>query len=154
MKRRILLKAGLLSSIVSMVTSSALFIPSRLLSEWNIEAFGAKDMTSANAALGDTASATVSERIYIDAKDVAENAAVVPIKISTDIENADSIRLYVENNPIPLIATFQLTQYSDNYVFIRVRMSEKSDVIAMVKAEDKLYMTKKKIKVTQGGCGG
>ena len=143
-----------MTGIVSIAASSALLIPGRLLAIWNKEAFRAKDMKSANAALGDTKAAIETDKIFIDANDVAENAAVVPIKISTDIENAESIRLYVEKNPIPLIATFQLTQYTDNFFFIRIRMSETSDVIAMVKAGDDLYMTKKKIKVTAGGCGG
>lgn len=152
MKRRFFLKGSFITAVVSF--SAALLMPVRLLAVWNKEAFRAKDMASANAALGDIAPATASDRVYIDVKDIAENAAVVPIKISTDIENAESIRLYVEKNPVPLIATFRLTQYTDNFVFIRVRMSETSNVIAMVKADDQLYMANKKIKVTAGGCGG
>ena len=154
MRRRIFLKGSLLTWMLKAAVSSAFLIPVKLLAAWNKEAFQATDMDSANAALGDTKPAVESDRIQIDVKDVAENAAVVPVKISTDIENAESIRLYVEKNPIPLIATFQLTEFTDNYVFIRVRMAETSDVIAMVKAGDELYMAKKKIKVTQGGCGG
>ncbi len=151
MKRRFFLKESFITAVVS---TAAALLPVRLLAVWNKEAFRATDMRSANAALGDTAPASESDRVYIDVKDIAENAAVVPIKISTDIENAESIRLYVEKNPVPLIATFTLTQYCDNFVFIRVRMSETSNVIAMVKADDQLYMAKKKIKVTAGGCGG
>ncbi len=63
-------------------------------------------MASANAALGDTAPATASDRIYIEAKEIAENATVVPIKISTDIYNADSIRLYLEKIPSRLLPLF------------------------------------------------
>ncbi|MDX2504867.1 MAG: thiosulfate oxidation carrier protein SoxY [Gammaproteobacteria bacterium] len=154
MQRRIFLKGSLVSGFISLVASSALLLPAKLLAAWNKAAFQAKDMDSANAALGDTASAVESDRVHIDAKDIAENAAVVPIKISTDIENAESIRLYVEKNPTPLIATFKLTKYTDNFVFIRVKMRETSNIIAMVQTGEQLYMTKKAIKVTAGGCGG
>jgi sulfur-oxidizing protein SoxY len=33
-------------------------------------------------------------------------------------------------------------------------MGKTSSVIAMVKADGKLFMTKKEVKVTIGGCGG
>ena len=154
MKRRIFIQGSLITSFIKIVASSSLLLPVRLLANWNKEAFEAKDMKSVNAALGDTSIAVESEHIFLDVKNIAENSAVVPIKISTDIENAETIRLYVENNPNPLIATFKLTQYTDNFIFIRTKMRETSNVIAMVEAGGNLYMTKKEVKVTVGGCGG
>ena len=154
MKRRIFLKGSLLSSCVTIVASSFLMLPIKLLANWNKKAFQATDMKLANAALGDTVDAVESEHVFLDVKDIAENAAVVPIKVSTDIKNAETIRIYVEKNPYPLIATFKLTEYTDNFVFIRSKMRETSNVIAMVEADGQLFMTKKEIKVTVGGCGG
>ena len=159
MKRRIFLKGGVLTGFVipyfKLIASSSLLLPVKLLASWNKEAFYATDMKTASAALGDTTTHAVeSEHVFLDVKDIAENAAVVPIKVSTDLENAKIIRIYVENNPNPLIATFKLTQYTDNFVFIRTKMRETSNVIAMVEANDQLYMAKKQIKVTAGGCGG
>ena len=158
MKRRIFLQGSLLTGFVipcfRFIAGSSLLLPVNLLASWNKEAFQATDMKTANAALGDTAPAVESEHVFLDVKDIAENAAVVPIKVSTDIENAEIIRIYVENNPNPLIATFKMTQYTDNFVFIRTKMRETSNVIAMVEAGDQLYMAKKEIKVTAGGCGG
>jgi len=156
MKRRIFLKGGVLTGFVitcfKIIAGSSLLLPVKLLANWNKEAFQATDMKTANTALGDTTPAIESEHIFLDVKDIAENASVVPIKVSTDIDNAEVIRIYVENNPNPLIATFKLTQYTDNFVFIRTKMRETSNVIAMVKAGDHLYMTKKQIKITAGGC--
>ncbi|RKZ97314.1 MAG: thiosulfate oxidation carrier protein SoxY [Gammaproteobacteria bacterium] len=154
MKRRIFLKGSLLSGLISFAAGSSLLLPLKLLANWNKEAFQATDMKTANAALGDTTAAIESDRVFLDVKDIAENAAVVPVKVSTDLENAESIRIYVENNPNPLIATFKLSQYTDNFVFIRTKMRETSNVIAMVEADGQLYMAKKQIKVTAGGCGG
>lgn len=154
MKRRIFVKGGLLTSVLGFISSSSLFIPIRLLASWNKEAFQAKDMASAHMALGDTSEAKLSDQIKIDVKDIAENAAVVPIKISTDINNAKTIRLFIEKNPNPLIAIFKLTPYTDNFVFIRTKMRETSNIIAMVEADSQLYMAKKEVKVTVGGCGG
>ena len=36
----------------------------------------------------------------------------------------------------------------------RIKMSETSDVIAVVKAGGKMYSARKNVKVTIGGCGG
>lgn len=113
MKRRIFLKRSLLTGFISFVAGSSLLLPIKLLANWNKKAFQATDMKAANAALGDTVLAVESKHVFLDVKDIAENAAVVPIKVSTDIENAKIIRIYVENNPNPLIATFKLTQYID-----------------------------------------
>lgn len=157
MKRRIFLKRSLLTGFIpffKIIAGSSILLPVKLLANWNKEAFQATDMGTANAALGDTTVAVESEHVFLDVKNIAENAAVVPIKVSTDIENAEVIRIYVEKNPNPLVATFKLTQYTDNFVFIRTKMRETSNVIAVVKAGERLYMAKKEIKVTVGGCGG
>ena len=40
------------------------------------------------------------------------------------------------------------------FVSTRIKMAETADVIAVVKAGDKLYKNAKNVKVTIGGCGG
>lgn len=158
MKRRSFLRTSILTGIVlpylKIVAAGSLLLPVKILASWNKEAFQATDIKTSNAALGDSKAAVESDHVFLDVKDIAENAAVVPVKVSTDIENAQAIRIYVENNPNPLIATFKMTQYTDNFVFIRTKMRETSNIIAMVEADGQLFMAKKQIKVTRGGCGG
>ena len=53
-----------------------------------------------------------------------------------------------------LCGTYEILEGCEPDVSMRVKMGQSSDVIALVKADGKFYMTKKEIKVTLGGCGG
>ncbi len=84
---------------------------------------------------------------------VAENGAVVPIKVSSSIENISKISILVENNPHPLIAEFYLSPYVLAQVSARIKMAKTSRVIAIVEAEGKFYRKTQRVKVVKGGCG-
>lgn len=84
---------------------------------------------------------------------VAENGAVVPIKIATQIKNVEKIYILVEKNPHPLSAEFSFSTLAVPQVSARLKMAETSDVIVIVEAEGKYYRKSKKVKVTIGGCG-
>ena len=97
---------------------------------------------------------TDSSRVTIKAPDIAENGAVVPITVKTDLPNAESVSIIVAKNPNPLAATFALTSSSGGLVSTRIKMGKTSDVKAVVMAGGKLYSANKEVKVTIGGCGG
>jgi sulfur-oxidizing protein SoxY len=98
--------------------------------------------------------ATDSDQITMKIPDIAENGAVVPVTVNTDIPNVESISIVVVNNPTPLAAKFNLTARSLPSVSVRIKMGESSEVQALVMADGKLYKTSKEVKVTIGGCGG
>jgi len=98
--------------------------------------------------------ATDSDQITMKIPDIAENGAVVPVTVSTDLSNVESISIVVVNNPTPLAAKFDLTARSIPAVSVRIKMGESSEVQALVMADGKLYKTSKEVKVTIGGCGG
>jgi sulfur-oxidizing protein SoxY len=114
------------------------------------------ESTDANAVLaelfGDTP--TDSDQVTMKIPDIAENGAVVPVTVSTDLENVESISVIVINNPTPLAATFDLGPRSQPKISVRIKMGESSIVRAVVKSGGKLYSTEKEVKVTIGGCGG
>jgi len=95
-----------------------------------------------------------SSKIEIKAPDIAENGAVVPIKITTTLPGAESVSIVVAKNPFPLTAMFSLTPSSGAMVATRIKMGKTSKVYAIVKAGDKFYSASKQVKVTIGGCGG
>ena len=86
--------------------------------------------------------------------EIAENGAVVPVTIKTDLEDVSSISILVDENPTPLSATFDLTPAVEANISARIKMGQSSNVRAVVKAGDKVYFTTKEVKVTIGGCGG
>ena len=86
--------------------------------------------------------------------DIAENGAVVPIGVSSSLPKTESIAILVEKNPNALAGAYELLDGADPEVSMRIKMGQSSDVVALVKADGKFYMTKKEVKVTLGGCGG
>jgi len=118
----------------------------------NPPGFEAKTLDAAMKSLG--GAATESKDITITSPDIAENGAVVPITVSSNLPQTQEIYIFVEKNPFPLTASFTIPEGTDPYVSTRVKMGESTNVHAVVKAGGKLYTTFKETKVTLGGCGG
>ena len=86
--------------------------------------------------------------------DIAENGAVVPVGVTSNIPGTTEIFILVEKNPNPVSASFVIGTGTEPSVQTRVKMGETSKVIAVVKANGKVYTTTRETKVTLGGCGG
>lgn len=120
--------------------------------EWNKKAFDAKSMDDTMKALGGSAPAKSSD-ITLNAPDIAENGAVVPVGISTALK-ATQMAIIVEKNPSSLAAQLFLPEGAQGFVSTRVKMAQTSNIYALVKVDNKWLMTSKEVKVTLGGCGG
>lgn len=153
-KRRIFLKGSLAASTAGVAMGAGLLTPQALLAAWNESAFRSKEVPAAvKAYLGNEAT-EASDKIHLKAPDIAENGAVVPITVETDIPNVSSIMIIATGNEYPMTAGFQLGTGAVGFVSTRIKMAKTADVVAVVKAGDKLYSATKNVKVTIGGCGG
>ena len=92
--------------------------------------------------------------MLIEAPEIAENGAVVPIEITSNIPGTKSIAVVVDKNPFPLIGQFQFGEGAVPFVKLNIKMGETSEVRAIAQAGGKSYAAVKEIKVTIGGCGG
>ena len=95
-----------------------------------------------------------SDKIHLKLPRIAENGSVVPITITSSIENVDTVYILSEKNPVPLIAKFSLNPDLETFIGARFKMKETCDVIVIVKAENQYYQTRQKVKVSLVGCGG
>jgi sulfur-oxidizing protein SoxY len=95
-----------------------------------------------------------SDKVRLDAPEIAENGAVVPISVSTTLADVTSISLLVSENPNALVASYKIPSGTVPTVANRIKMAKTSNVIAIVEAGGKLYSATKEVKVTLGGCGG
>jgi sulfur-oxidizing protein SoxY len=95
-----------------------------------------------------------SDKVKMDAPEIAENGAVVPISVSSTLENVTSISILVAENPNALAASYRIPAGTLPSVANRLKMAKTTNVIAIVEAGGKLYSTAKEVKVTVGGCGG
>jgi sulfur-oxidizing protein SoxY len=117
------------------------------------DAFKAKSEADAIKSLyGKTAEP--SDKVKLDAPEIAENGAVVPISVSTTLADVTSIAFLVSENPNALAASYKIPAGTMPSVANRLKMAKTSNVIAIVEAGGKLYSATKEVKVTVGGCGG
>jgi sulfur-oxidizing protein SoxY len=98
--------------------------------------------------------AEVSDKVKLDAPEIAENGAVVPVSVTTTLANVTSISFFVSENPNALAASYVIAEGTMPSVANRLKMQKTSNVTAIVEAEGKLYSATKEVKVTVGGCGG
>ena len=127
--------------------------PLSVLAAWNEQAFGAKTAADALKTIG-AASPAPSNDIAIEAPQIAENGAVVPIEITSNVRGTRSIMVLVDKNPFPLVGKFDFTEGALPFVKLNVKMGETSDVRIIAEAGGKSYTASKNIKITIGGCGG
>ena len=101
-------------------------------------------------------SMTESDEIEINAPDIAENGAVVPIGGSAELtDGVEKIIFAVKDNPSPISAVFNVNENIIPSFRTRVKMGKSSDVyVIAVKSDKSAIFAKKEIKVTLGGCGG
>jgi sulfur-oxidizing protein SoxY len=95
-----------------------------------------------------------SDKVKLDAPEIAENGSVVPISLSTTLADVTSISFLVSENPNALAASYKIPAGTVPSVANRLKMAKTSNVIAIVEAGGKLYSATKEVKVTVGGCGG
>ena len=128
--------------------------PLTVLAAWSERAFAEQPLDKTMLHLFGTKKITETAKIKLKAPRIAENGTVVPVKVNSDIENIDRIYILVEKNPVPLIAQFDLSPAMLPSVSARLKMAETSDIIVVVRADNKLYSSRQSVKVTIGGCGG
>lgn len=140
------------SAVVSLMAAAGL-IGEAQAAEWNKAAFEGKSVNDVIKALGGGAPEK-SDAIAFNAPDIAENGAVVPVAVTSNLPDTEQIAILVEKNPNTLAADFVIPAGTEPFVSTRVKMGQTSVVHAAVKAGGKWYVASKEIKVTLGGCGG
>lgn len=143
--------AGLISVGLNALRSVAAFAADA--AGWPVEAFKQKAEAEALKSLYGKA-AEASDKVKLDAPEIAENGAVVPISVSTSLPNVTSISVMVQENPYALAASYKIPEGTTPAVSNRLKMAKTSNVVAIVESDGKLYSATKEVKVTVGGCGG
>jgi sulfur-oxidizing protein SoxY len=95
-----------------------------------------------------------SDKVKLDAPEIAENGAVVPISVTTTLADVTSISFFVSENPNALASSYQIPAGTVPSVANRLKMAKTCNVTTIVESGGKLYSAVKEVKVTVGGCGG
>jgi len=153
--RRAFVKNAISASTLALVASSGLILPQRVLAHWPTDAFTADTVEDALLALLGQAEDISDEKVKFKVGSppkYAVNGASVPIEIETALNNVQRIAILVDKNPNPLAMSMELSSDVRLPFKSMIKVAEESTIIAVIRADDKLYRTSRKIKVDIGGC--
>lgn len=154
LNRRAALKQGSATAILGLFVTAGLVRPGNAHASWNQAAFSAKGLDAVVKGLGGASPAATKDVTWGSTPEIAENGAVVPVSVTSNLPKTESIAILIDKNPNTLAASFTIPAGTDATVSTRVKMGETSQVHALVKADGKFFVATREIKVTLGGCGG
>ena len=155
--RRRLVQSGGGMTLLGLLVATGWLKPEQALAQaqtWNKAAFDTHTLADTMKALGGGDPAQSKDIVFFQTPEIAENGAVVPIGVTSNIPKTESIAILIEKNPNLLAAVFDIPTGTEASISTRVKMAQSSNVYALVKADGKYYVAAKDIKVTLGGCGG
>ena len=155
-QRRAFLKGAISASTLALVATSGLLLPQRLLAHWAKDAFNAETMEDALLALVGQADIANDKALNFKVgtpPSYAINGASVPIQVQSELENIERVAIIVEKNPFPLVMSLDVTPAIKLPIKSLIKIREDSNVIAIIRAEGKLYKTTRFVEVDIGGCG-
>ena len=100
-------------------------------------------------------------KVKLKAPEIAENGNTVPVSFTVESpmtadNHVASVMILALGNPGPAVGTFNFTAMSgEAAASTRIRLAKTQEVLAIAKMSDgSVFMDKKTVKVTIGGCGG
>jgi sulfur-oxidizing protein SoxY len=100
-------------------------------------------------------------KVKLDLPTIAENGLVVPLNFEvespmTEKDYVKAVHIFADGNPNPRVASFYFTPLMPKAAAqFRLRLAQTQNIVAVAEMVDgKLYITKREVKVTIGGCGG
>ncbi len=154
LQRRAVLKGAAATGLVALAASWGLIGNLAHAANRPQMAFDADDLDGTLKALFGDNGIQDSDAIVVKGPEIAENGAVVPIKVTANLDNVESIAILVPKNPAPMVAAFDLQPGVVPEVSVRIKMGKTSDVVALVKSNGQIFRGASEVKVTIGGCGG
>ena len=133
--------------------TGVLLLPLRLLAaDWNEKAYNETTFADALKSVG-ALELIQSDQIDLKTPEIAENGAIVPIQVTSNIAGTEQVFVFAEKNPQPLVSTFSFVGNVEPFFATRIKMGESAKVHVVLLAEGKHYTTSREVKVTIGGCG-
>jgi sulfur-oxidizing protein SoxY len=149
MNRRKFLNIGFGVAVAATIPTSLSAINFR---DTKPKAWLTKDVNKAIEGLFGTSS-TIASKVKLKAPDIAENGALVPLTVSSELD-ATAVAFFQDSNPEAAVAVFSVPKGGIVDYSIRIKMQKTGTVTAIVQSNGKLYSAAKLVKVTKGGCGG
>jgi sulfur-oxidizing protein SoxY len=154
-KRRTALKSGGSVTLLGLLLAAGWLRPGEATAQtWNQAAFDTHGLADTLKALGGAEASQSKDIVFFQTPEIAENGAVVPVGVTSNIPKTESIAILIDKNPNLLAAVFDIPAGTEPTISTRVKMAQSSNIYALVKADGRYYVATKDVKVTLGGCGG
>ena len=147
-------RRAFLNSALALI--STILIPAKGYARWDETAYNEVDIADSILSIGIRNPGELrdaSKNIELSLPEIAENGAIVPIKILSKIPKTERIFVFAEKNPQPLVSDYMFTPDVEPFVASRIKMGETAFVHVIVLADGIFYRTARQVKVTIGGCG-
>lgn len=117
-------------------------------------AFAAREVDVALRELFGVAQADLvpTDKIKLNVPIMAENGAIVPLTVTADLADVEQIAILAADNPRPLTSIYTIPAGTLPYVSTRIKMRATADVLAVVKCQNRVYYTSRRVEVSVGGC--
>ncbi|MBD9363239.1 thiosulfate oxidation carrier protein SoxY [Methylomonas fluvii] len=115
--------------------------------------FAADDFITLYAQLIDQRTVINSDKLNLILPKIAEDGAVVPVSIASELEGIEKLYLFADKNPTPLLAEFELTPLIAPQLTARIKLAESCTVILLAEYKGALLRTSRWVNVMRGGCG-
>src|SRR5438270_11986715 len=96
-------------SLLAAAAATVLKPLAALAAAWNKDGFGAKTAAEALKTLG-ASNPVASKDVVIEAPQIAENGAVVPIEITSNVPGTASVVVLIVKNPFPMVGKFDFME--------------------------------------------
>ena len=157
-RRRVLVQSGAGVTLLCLIAAAGWPKPADAAEvqapPWNRAAFDTHSPAEAMQALGSVEAKQSKDIVFLQTPEIAENGAVVPVGVISNIAKTESIAILIEKNPNPLAAVFDIPPGTEPAISTRVKMAQTSNIYALVRADGRYFLATKEVKVTLGGCGG
>jgi thiosulfate oxidation carrier complex protein SoxZ len=151
--RRTFLRASVSGVAVSTSIAAGVLAPRGAGAALPPETFFAPSPAAAvGAVLGDGKSMP-DPAVELDVPGIADAADMVPLSVSTTLDNVESITIVADKNPNPVVATYRLDPQLEPYIATRIRLAQSGDVNALVMADKAVHRATKNVEVSISGCG-
>src|SRR5439155_18033781 len=129
--RRKWLKQGGSITLLTLLTAAGWIKPGTATAQsWNKNAFDTHSLDDTIKALGGATPTPNPNVVFVSTPDIAENGAVVPIGVTSNVPKTESIAILIEKKPNMLAAVFDIPPGTGSALAIRVKMGQSSSVSA------------------------
>lgn len=156
-KRRTILTAVAAGAAASFVLPRTSFAADAVTApsakDYPMKAFTQKTEAATLQAMYGKSAAPASSDVKLDAPDIAENGAVVPVSFDANVKNVTGAAILAPSNPFTMACAYKIPAGTNPAISSRVKLGKTTKVVAVIEADGKLMSASKQVKVTLGGCG-